>query len=98
MVLSFSLPAMLGSRASKIPSSLESNPAFSYFQGVVVRSSRSLLDAPLSEQPVKEKPVAIIRVPIISTGVTMVQLAFILHSYRLEGPKPSKFKLPDQII
>src|SRR5258708_1573643 len=41
MVLSFSPPAIRGSNASKIPSSSESKPAFSYFQGVPVSSSRS---------------------------------------------------------
>src|SRR5258708_39708688 len=52
MVLSFSLPAMRGSRPSKLPSSPEPNPAFSYFQGVAVNRSTSFPEYPLSEQPV----------------------------------------------
>src|SRR5271170_5960014 len=91
MLLSFSLPAMLGSRASKMPSLLESNPAFSYFQGVLVRSSRSFPLPLLSEQPVTERP-AINR-------VIMVKLAFILLCIiHWKGLNPPGLKLPDQII
>src|ERR1700720_721680 len=56
MVLSFSPPSIRGSSASKTPSSLESNPAFSYFQGVVVSSSRSREEEGCPPHPVRDRP------------------------------------------
>src|SRR5277367_2840699 len=55
MVLSFSLPERLGSKASKVPSS-SSNCAFSYFQGLPVNRSRSFPETFLLEQPVVKTP------------------------------------------
>src|SRR5580658_2202939 len=78
MTLSFSLPAIRGSSASKIPSSLESNPAFSYFQGVLVKRSTSFLLPFLFRQPVRERPAAINRVPVVVISLTMVRFVCIL--------------------
>src|ERR1700722_4404587 len=50
-MFSFSLPAIRGSSASNTPSSLP-KPAFSYFQGLPVKSSRSFPEVALLKQPV----------------------------------------------
>src|SRR5579872_2164792 len=73
--LSFSLPAIRGSSASNVPSSL-SNPAFSYFQGLPVRSA--FRDDWLLEQ-------AAAKIPAIATIMThfeIIRSSFSVRRYR----------------
>src|SRR6185312_2933073 len=78
MELSFSLPAILGSSASNIPSSLESNPAFSYFHGVRVRRSTSFPDPRLLLHPASAAPA---RATARIDRANMVRFSFISHDF-----------------
>src|SRR5579863_8404549 len=81
ITFSRSLPAIRGSSASNVPSS-SLKPAFSYFQGLPVKTWSFPEDSRL-KQLVKKTP---------AVKVSIVHFASIRLGFRLEGAESLKFK------